>query len=155
MLQKFFKVIDKMSKTSCGYATIKDVTTFTLEDRMESFFLSETSKYLYLLFDTENFIHNDGSKGRNIQTTNGNCIIDCLSKSFFFKLKKFLAGGYIFNTEAHPLDPGIIYCCSAKRQNDTEILNRFENNIDFLSLMNLDFVFYSALDTVLNKANFF
>ena len=34
--------------------------THTLEDRMESFFLAETTKYLYLLFDPDNFIHNPG-----------------------------------------------------------------------------------------------
>jgi mannosidase alpha-like ER degradation enhancer 2 len=27
---------------------------------MESFFLAETTKYLYLLFDPDNFIHNPG-----------------------------------------------------------------------------------------------
>ena len=33
----------------CGYATLHDVKDKTQEDRMESFFLSETSKYLYLV----------------------------------------------------------------------------------------------------------
>jgi len=33
----------------CGYATIHDVTKKDCEDRMESFFLSETCKYLYLV----------------------------------------------------------------------------------------------------------
>jgi len=33
----------------CGYATIHDVTKKDYEDRMESFFLSETCKYLYLV----------------------------------------------------------------------------------------------------------
>lgn len=43
--------------TPCGYAVVENVTTHKLGDRMESFFLSETLKYLYLLFDTDNFIH--------------------------------------------------------------------------------------------------
>ncbi len=43
---------------------------------MESFFLAETTKYLYLLFDTNNFIHNDGGRGTVINTTNGECIIE-------------------------------------------------------------------------------
>lgn len=64
---------------------------------MESFFLAETTKYLYLLFDTENFIHNDGNQGTVIETPNGECIIE--------------TGGYIFNTEAHPIDPSALYCC--------------------------------------------
>lgn len=43
---------------------------------MESFFLAETTKYLYLLFDQENFMHNTGDHGTLIQTTSGSCIID-------------------------------------------------------------------------------
>lgn len=76
---------------------IKDVRDHRKEDRMESFFLAETTKYLYLLFDTDNFIHNTGKSGTVINTPNGECIID--------------AGGYIFNTEAHPIDPAALYCC--------------------------------------------
>lgn len=64
---------------------------------MESFFLAETTKYLYLLFDPDNFLNNDGSGGTVIQVLNGECVID--------------AGGYIFNTEAHPIDPAALRCC--------------------------------------------
>lgn len=76
---------------------IKDVRDHRKEDRMESFFLAETTKYLYLLFDTDNFIHNTGQQGTVIDTPNGECIIE--------------AGGYIFNTEAHPIDPAALHCC--------------------------------------------
>lgn len=76
---------------------IKDVRDHRKEDRMESFFLAETTKYLYLLFDTDNFIHNQGQHGTVINTPNGECII--------------YAGGYIFNTEAHPIDPSALHCC--------------------------------------------
>ena len=41
----------RLLKTSCGYAHMADVSTQKLVDKMESFFLSETLKYLYLLFD--------------------------------------------------------------------------------------------------------
>ena len=34
---------------SCGYATVHNVLDMSLEDRMESFFLSETCKYLFLV----------------------------------------------------------------------------------------------------------
>ena len=85
------------AKTTCGYATINDVRDHRKADRMESFFLAETTKYLYLLFDPNNFIHNSGQKGEIIETQWGQCIVD--------------AGGYIFNTEAHPIDPGALYCC--------------------------------------------
>lgn len=101
--------IEHSAKTECGYATISDVRTHTLEDRQESFFLGETLKvtllfeyklilnnfvflfkqYLYLLFDHENFIHNDGSKGveinyRNQEGDESTCIVD--------------TGSYVFNT---------------------------------------------------------
>ncbi|XP_014484175.1 PREDICTED: ER degradation-enhancing alpha-mannosidase-like protein 2 [Dinoponera quadriceps] len=85
------------ARTACGYATINDVRDHRKADRMESFFLAETTKYLYLLFDTDNFIHNTGSEGEIIDTQWGQCVVD--------------AGGYIFNTEAHPIDPGALYCC--------------------------------------------
>lgn len=83
---------------------IKDVRDHRKENRMESFFLAETTKYLYLLFDTDNFIHNQGQHGTVINTPNGECIVE--------------AGGYIFNTEAHPIDPSALQCCheASKRQ---------------------------------------
>lgn len=57
---------------------------------MESFFLAETTKYLYLLFDPDNFIHGDpnGLSGMEHRTAGRSCLID--------------TGAYIFNTEAHP-----------------------------------------------------
>lgn len=47
------KDIKRRCWTSCGWAGLEDVRTGELKDRMESFFLGETAKYLYLLFDTE------------------------------------------------------------------------------------------------------
>jgi hypothetical protein len=51
---------------------------------MESFFLAETTKYLYLLFDPGNFLHDTGSSGTVINTPWGQCVVQ--------------AGGYVFNT---------------------------------------------------------
>lgn len=42
--------LQQTAKGKCGYASVGDVATGRLEDTMESFFLSETVKYLYLLF---------------------------------------------------------------------------------------------------------
>lgn len=64
---------------------------------MESFYLAETTKYLYLLFDEDNFLHNDGAEGDRLQTPYGDCTVN--------------AGSYIFNTEAHPIDMSALYCC--------------------------------------------
>lgn len=52
--------IERISKVKCGYATVHDVLDKSLEDRMESFFISETLKYLYLTFDFENHLNNKG-----------------------------------------------------------------------------------------------
>ncbi len=43
-------------KTDVGYAAVKNVATFELEDSMESFFFAETLKYAYLLFAPENVL---------------------------------------------------------------------------------------------------
>lgn len=39
--------------TPCGWAGLEDVRTGEQKDRMESFFLGETAKYLFLLFDSD------------------------------------------------------------------------------------------------------
>jgi len=46
--------IENYCKTECGYAQLNPLTQLKKEDRMESFFISETLKYLYLLFDEGN-----------------------------------------------------------------------------------------------------
>ncbi|XP_055849202.1 ER degradation-enhancing alpha-mannosidase-like protein 3 isoform X2 [Episyrphus balteatus] len=48
--KKALKTLQKHAKVSCGYAAVNDVRTGKHEDRMDSFVLSETFKYLYLLF---------------------------------------------------------------------------------------------------------
>lgn len=43
--------LNNHTRVACGFATVGDIVSKRLEDRMESFALSETFKYLYLLFD--------------------------------------------------------------------------------------------------------
>eukprot|EP01125_Pyxidicula_operculata_P021232 TRINITY_DN80_c0_g1_i6.p1 TRINITY_DN80_c0_g1~~TRINITY_DN80_c0_g1_i6.p1 ORF type:complete len:563 (-),score=78.30 TRINITY_DN80_c0_g1_i6:1510-3198(-) len=68
-LQVGRKIMENLQKLKvpCGYASVADVETSRLEDRMDSYFLSETCKYLYLLFDDNNFLH----KSPFIFTTEG------------------------------------------------------------------------------------
>ncbi|CDF38722.1 mannosyl-oligosaccharide--1,2-mannosidase [Chondrus crispus] len=68
--------IEELTKVKCGYAAVKDTSTHVLEDLMPSFLLSETLKYLYLVF--------------NAQDADG-------------KLHWSRSGKYVFTTEAHPL----------------------------------------------------
>ncbi|CAH8856419.1 unnamed protein product [Trichobilharzia szidati] len=102
--------IEVSARTSCGFATIADVTKHTLEDRMESFFLAETTKYLYLLFDENNFIHQLPGEQTLTGSSRSPAGLQCYPES----------GGYIFNTEAHPIDPGALNCCSASRLDEIE-----------------------------------
>lgn len=77
---------------------------------MESFFLAETIKYLYLLFDPTHFLHGGGTEGDGTWEEGGElggCVLG--------------AGGFIFNTEAHPLDPAALYCCSRHEQDHHEL----------------------------------
>jgi len=48
---ELFQAIEEHARTDSGYSAIRDVDTLEKENRMESFFMSETLKYLYLLQD--------------------------------------------------------------------------------------------------------
>lgn len=99
---------------------------------MESFFLAETTKYLYLLFDPDNFIHNQGNHGKVIKTPSGECVID--------------TGGYIFNTEAHPMDIAAIHCCSAQKAAEDAELQEFHDNLNLLELLDITEVKESLIE---------
>ncbi len=58
MAEDIYLSLQRITKVPHGYASVKDVGTGELEDRMCSFFLAETLKYLYLIFDDDNFVHN-------------------------------------------------------------------------------------------------
>ena len=60
----------------CLDSKVKDVNDHKLENRMESFFLAETTKYLYLMFDPDNFLHNTGGHGTVVDTPAGQCVLD-------------------------------------------------------------------------------
>ncbi len=47
----------EQTRTPCGFASVSNMESMELADQMPSFFLSETLKYLYLLFDEDNFVH--------------------------------------------------------------------------------------------------
>lgn len=101
--------IEHSARTECGYATVKSVADHTIEDRMESFFLAETLKYLYLLFDEDNFLHSNGSLGSIVDFEMQNQKRTCVME----------AGGWIFNTEAHPIDVAALACCYNEFGEDT------------------------------------
>ncbi|CDS40173.1 er degradation enhancing alpha mannosidase [Echinococcus multilocularis] len=138
--------IERDARTPCGFATIHDVQTHTKENRMETFFLSETVKYLYLLFDEDNFLHHTPlSSTDSIQ---------------FGDADGYCTGGtgYIFNSEAHPLDGGLIHCCSIQHLRELEAVSSEESlpidlglHRDLGSLVNTFASSNSLTDTILNE----
>lgn len=106
-------VIEKSSRvkfSSLFFLQVKDLRDHQLDNRMESFFLAETIKYLYLLFDPTHFLHGGGTEGDGSWEEGGEageCVLG--------------AGGFIFNTEAHPLDPAALYCCGRHDQDRQEL----------------------------------
>lgn len=46
-----------------------------------------------------------------------------------------VSASYIFNTEAHPIDPGIVYCCSEQAEMENEVIQNWEDDIDFSALL--------------------
>lgn len=58
---EIWKAIDKHCRTAVGYGALRDVNFVGsgVDDRMESFFLAETLKYLYLAQDPDTEIRLD------------------------------------------------------------------------------------------------
>ena len=50
MGKRIFQDLIQHCRTEVGYASLRDVVTIERSDEMQSFCLSETFKYLYLLF---------------------------------------------------------------------------------------------------------
>ena len=53
----FLDAMEKYTVTDCGFAIIGNMHSMELSDSMPSYFLAETCKYLYLLFDEKNFVN--------------------------------------------------------------------------------------------------
>ncbi|XP_031403218.1 alpha-mannosidase I MNS5 isoform X2 [Punica granatum] len=49
--ESIVKSLNLYTRVNGGFASVRDVTSMQLEDHQHSFFLAETCKYLYLLFD--------------------------------------------------------------------------------------------------------
>jgi len=59
--------LQTLTRVECGFASLENVLTKELADIMDSFFLAETCKYLFLLFDSDHWIRN----GRYVFNTEG------------------------------------------------------------------------------------
>ncbi|XP_009113757.1 alpha-mannosidase I MNS5 [Brassica rapa] len=85
------KSLNRYTKVAGGFASVRDVTTMQLEDHQHSFFLAETCKYLYLLFD-DSFV----AKRNYIFTTEGHPIQ--VMRSWHEKLpESYFSGNWTFS----------------------------------------------------------
>lgn len=84
--------LNNMTRVKCGFTNIANVQDKTQNDKMESFFLAETLKYLYLLFDENNFVN------QNPYTFNTEGHLIPLRKEYLSK-----NGTFIYNTQC-PLE---------------------------------------------------
>lgn len=93
----------KTKRTKCGFSSISDVSTGTVDDRLDSFVLSETLKYLYLIFDEaiqsyskrKSFFCDTNNNNLN-QNDNSSTLRDsCISKSHTL----FTTEGHLFIIE--------------------------------------------------------
>eukprot|EP00727_Mastigamoeba_balamuthi_P007976 m51a1_g38 hypothetical protein (558) ;mRNA; f:142077-143803 len=67
MCRDIIEAIEHFCSAKCGYASLLDVRNHAQDNQMHSYFLAETAKYLYLLYDEDNFVR----KGNYIFTTEG------------------------------------------------------------------------------------
>ncbi|KII94783.1 glycoside hydrolase family 47 protein [Plicaturopsis crispa FD-325 SS-3] len=70
--ERILSDITGRAKVQCGLTGIQDLRQNARDDRMESFALSETLKYLFLLFDEDNPLHSDDSN--YVLTTEGHIL---------------------------------------------------------------------------------
>jgi ER degradation enhancer, mannosidase alpha-like 2 len=81
--EKFLEMIES-TKQRCGFAAVLDVSSWTFEDKMDSFLLAETFKYLYLVFQPS------PKEMRGLRRVGVEPQLPTL-------------GTIVFNTEAHPI----------------------------------------------------
>lgn len=107
--RKLLQDIQRVSRVSCGYAAVGNIHTLAVEDRMDSYFLSETVKYLYLLFNEDpdeivpSFqLTNSSVMGSrtNSSSNSRNAAPQCTSRNATRVLK---SSQVIFSTEGHLL----------------------------------------------------
>lgn len=128
--------INSIARTPCGFATVSNthqllslillllahqvhnVSEHTLTDRMESYFLAETLKYLYLLFDADNFLSLNPSTAHKLQMSQE--LREAGAWHLLYESRRLKDGctvgqsGYVLTTEAHPIDIGALHCCKHK-----------------------------------------
>jgi mannosidase alpha-like ER degradation enhancer 3 len=147
MGRQMLEDIRRVSEVPCGYAAVGDIHTLDVEDRMDSYFLSETAKYLYLLFSDEPDVIVPAPPARNSSTSrNGSCTARALASSLNGKnrtantsstleetsyvrrhRKPLKASDVVFSTEGHILMLASHLFRPAKQQKASSASPKCEN----------------------------
>jgi hypothetical protein len=134
--EKVLKQYQDVFKVQCGFSGFRDVRTKKRQDRMESFVLSETLMYLYLLFDEDNNLNH---RLNFIFSTEGHPFWipgTTLSDYNEYKLNRSLDQEQHLVSNPHPRRVRSF----AKRKKVSELLSDFKNwNKDELLVL-LDYV---------------
>lgn len=96
--RKLLQDIQSVSQVACGYAAVGDIHTLAVEDRMDSYFLSETVKYLYLLFSDDEDVIVPSMPRMTGCTSTSNC-----SASNVTMTRALKSSEVVFSTEGHVL----------------------------------------------------
>lgn len=80
--QDMLRALQENSRVACGFASVGDVGTGEMDDRMDSFFIAETLKYLFLLFDGCVFVVGGFAAATNIHMYK-RCPPSCRCLEFF------------------------------------------------------------------------
>lgn len=132
--ERVLELLQTKFKQRCGFSGFQNVLTGELQDRMETFVMSETLKYLYLLFDTEDkvLLHSNLMSNKN----------------------------WVFSTEAHPLwyDKRKTIPTIKKKLEDRRINNENSIRSSLLDRITAKFNMYGSLSdniTIAQKAPHF
>ncbi|KAH9516895.1 ER degradation-enhancing alpha-mannosidase-like protein 3 [Dermatophagoides farinae] len=118
------KNLQNYTRVHCGYAAVNDVRTKKKEDRMDSFFLAETLKYLYLLFSEKHEI--EFNLDDYVFTTEAHFLPLSLAyaNNTYKSFSKFSRKNYLFSDSD--------YNCPTTKESLRKS-NLYDNNMDNLS----------------------
>ncbi|CAD7962125.1 unnamed protein product [Amoebophrya sp. A120] len=92
---KIFSAFKQFAKAEHGYASSKVEAPYTKDDKEESFWLAETLKYLYLIFQPPIFMTGDITENEKVNASSGAGGLGMID-----------LGKFVLNTEAHPVRRG-------------------------------------------------
>lgn len=114
---------------TCGFAGIQDIRIGTMQDRMESFVLSETFKYLYLLFDEDNIAHQENLKDAIFSTEGHLLWLDRQSLDSYTPASDNVSSDLVSEDSIHEnLEPAISELLSQLLSSSVERVKQFSQN---------------------------